>query len=174
MASTANDEAGTETGDGTGGEVKRPSEVSCSGQDSYTYKPPMQETCRPAQTLTSYLNRVDMAQQGTPLVDQRGMFPKTRRCAKPETVPPWTRRTSSMNTPTPVARHPLPKVTMKTPLDDSGDYALLSPVINDNDAPTTTGTDNSGFAELEQWRQHMHHPPSLEGTCKAMQFIWQL
>jgi len=67
-----------------------------------------------------------------------------------------------MNTPTPVARHPLPKVTMETSLDDSGDYATLSPVINDNDAPTNTGTDDSGFAELEQWRQHMHHPPSLE------------
>ena len=79
-----------------------------------------------------------------------------------------------MDTPTPVARHPLPKVTMETPLDDSGDYAILSPVINDDDAPTTTGTDDSGFAELEQWRQHMHHPPSLEGTCRALQFIWQL
>ena len=66
-------------------QMKRPSEVSCSGQDSY--KPPMQETCRPAQTLTSYLNRADMAhlrQQSTPLVDQRGIvFPKTRRYAKP-------------------------------------------------------------------------------------------
>jgi len=89
-------------------------------------------------------------------------------------VPPRTRKPSTMNTPTPVARHPLPKVTMETSLDDSGDYAILSPVINDSDAPTTTGTDDSGFAELEQWRQHMHHPPSLEGTCRALQFIWQL
>lgn len=66
-------------------QMKRPSEVSCSGQDGY--RPPMQETCRPAQTLTSYLNRADIAhlrQQGTPLVDQRGtVFPKTRRYAKP-------------------------------------------------------------------------------------------
>lgn len=68
-------------------QMKRPSEVSCSGQDGY--KPPMQETCRPAQTLTSYLNRADMAhlrQQSTPLVaiDQRGIvFPKTRRYVKP-------------------------------------------------------------------------------------------
>lgn len=64
---------------------KRPSEVSCSGLDSY--KRPMQETCRPAQTLISYLDRTDMAhlrQQGTPLVDQRGIvFSKTRRCTQP-------------------------------------------------------------------------------------------
>ena len=57
------------------------------------------------------------------------------------------------------------------PLDDSGDYAVLSPVVHDDDAPTTTGTDDSGFEELAQWRQHMHHPPALEGTCKAMNVV---
>ena len=59
-------------------------------------------------------------------------------------VPLQTRKPSSRNTPTPVARHPLP---MENPPDDSGDY-----------------TGDSGYQEPAQWTQHMHHPTLLEGT----------
>jgi len=59
-------------------------------------------------------------------------------------VPLRTRKPSSRNTLTPVARHPLP---MENPLDDSDDY-----------------TGDSGFQEAAQWAQHMHYPTLFEGT----------
>ena len=59
----------------------------------------------------------------------------------------------------PATRHLPPTIPTKTLVDDSEDYATLSPVINDDEAPTTSGTGDSGYAGAEEWKQYMHHPP---------------
>ena len=60
----------------------------------------------------------------------------------------------------PATRHLPPIIPTKTLVNDSEDYATLYPVINDDDeAPTTSGTGDSGYAGAEEWKQHMHHPP---------------
>ena len=68
-----------------------------------------------------------------------------------------------MTPPVPAVRRLSPKVPTKTLVDDSEDYATLSPVINDDEAPTTSGTGDSGYAGAEEWKKHMHHPPPFEG-----------
>ena len=59
----------------------------------------------------------------------------------------------------PAVRFFPPKVPTRTPVDDSEDYATLSPVINDDDAPTTSGTGDSGYGGPEEWKRHMRYPP---------------
>ena len=76
-------------------------------------------------------------------------------------VLPQTTRKKPM---TPPAMRCLPpNVPTKTLVDDSEDYATLSPVINDDEAPTTSGTGDSGYGGAEEWKKHMHHPPPFEG-----------
>ena len=67
-----------------------------------------------------------------------------------------------MTPPVPAVRRLPPKVPTKT-LVDSEDYATLCPVINDDDAPTTSGTGDSGYGGAEEWKQHMRYPPPFEG-----------
>jgi len=78
-------------------------------------------------------------------------------------VPPRTRKPASTTPPVPAVRRLPPKVPTKTPVGDSEDYATLCPVINDDDAPTTSGTGDSGYCGAEEWRQHMRYPPTFEG-----------
>ena len=78
-------------------------------------------------------------------------------------VPPRTRKPASTTPPVPAVRRLPPKVPTKTPVDDSEDYATLCPVINDDDVPTTSGTGDSGYCGVEEWKQHMQHPPPFEG-----------
>ena len=61
----------------------------------------------------------------------------------------------------PAMRHLPPKT--KTPV------ITLSPDIDD-DAPTTSGTGDSGYSGAEEWKQHMHHPPPLKAS-KLYQII---
>ena len=68
-----------------------------------------------------------------------------------------------MTPPVPAVRRLSPKVPTKTLVDDSEDYATLSPVINDDEAPTTSGTGDSGYAGAEEWKKHMRYPPLFEG-----------
>ena len=78
-------------------------------------------------------------------------------------VPPRTRKPPNMTPPVPTVRHLSPKVPTRTLVDDSEDYATLFPVINDDEAPTTSGTGDSGYGGAEEWKQHMRYPPPFEG-----------
>ena len=60
----------------------------------------------------------------------------------------------------PAMRRLPPKTPTKTPVED---YVTLSPDIED-DAPTTSGTGDSGYGGVEEWKQHMHHPPPLKAS----------
>ena len=59
----------------------------------------------------------------------------------------------------PAVRFFPPTVPTRTPVDDSEDYATLSPVISDDDTPTTSGTGDSGYGGAEEWKRHMRYPP---------------
>ena len=84
-------------------------------------------------------------------------------------VPPRTRKPPNMTPPVPAVRRLSPKVPTKMLVDDSEDYATLSPVINDDDeAPTTSGTGDSGYGGAEEWKQHMRYPPPFEGNCISL------
>ena len=57
----------------------------------------------------------------------------------------------------------IPPAMRHLPLKTKTPVVTLSPDIDD-DAPTTSGTGDSGYSGAEEWKQHMHHPPPLKAS----------